>query len=86
METTPIATYDDVIEAINIGKVNRSVGCTNINEYSSRSHCIVTIYVTGTSEGQTFTSKLNLIDLAGSERISKSEAEGVRLVEACNIN
>jgi kinesin family protein C2/C3 len=29
---------------------------------------------------------LNLIDLAGSERISKSEAEGQRLIEACNIN
>jgi kinesin family protein C2/C3 len=27
-----------------------------------------------------------LIDLAGSERISKSEAEGQRLIEACNIN
>ena len=29
---------------------------------------------------------MNLIDLAGSERICKSEAEGLRMVEACNIN
>ncbi|CAM9820031.1 unnamed protein product, partial [Ascophyllum nodosum] len=31
-------------------------------------------------------SKLNLIDLAGSERISKTDATGDRLKEAQNIN
>lgn len=29
---------------------------------------------------------LNLCDLAGSERVKKSKAEGARLVEAANIN
>jgi kinesin family protein C2/C3 len=33
-----------------------------------------------------FTGKLNLIDLAGSERISKTDATGDRLKEAQNIN
>lgn len=79
-------TYTDIIKAIEAGKTNRSVGCTNINEYSSRSHCIVTIYIHCTANDENFMSKLNLIDLAGSERICKSEAEGLRMFEACNIN
>jgi len=31
-------------------------------------------------------SKLTLVDLAGSERVLRSEAKGVRLVEAAAIN
>ena len=81
-----VSCYTDIIKAIEAGKTNRSVGCTNINEYSSRSHCIVTIYIHCTNTDSSFNSKLNLIDLAGSERICKSEAEGLRMFEACNIN
>lgn len=86
VEVSPIRNYSDLIKHIESGKTNRSVGCTNINEYSSRSHCIVTIFIHCSNSEGTFVSKLNLIDLAGSERICKSEAEGLRMVEACNIN
>ena len=81
-----ISSYADAVEAMELGKANRSVGTTLINEYSSRSHCIVSITVDCQTEDRTFSSKLNLIDLAGSERVWKSEAEGQRMVEACNIN
>lgn len=82
-----VSSYNEIISEIETGKLNRSVGCTNVNEYSSRSHCIVTLYIhCGTSDGSEQVSKLNLIDLAGSERVCKSEAEGLRMTEACNIN
>ena len=35
---------------------------------------------------KSFAGKLHMIDLAGSERIYKSEAEGERMKEACSIN
>eukprot|EP00357_Protocruzia_adherens_P024036 CAMPEP_0114998722 /NCGR_PEP_ID=MMETSP0216-20121206/15691_1 /TAXON_ID=223996 /ORGANISM="Protocruzia adherens, Strain Boccale" /LENGTH=180 /DNA_ID=CAMNT_0002363403 /DNA_START=121 /DNA_END=664 /DNA_ORIENTATION=+ len=59
-----------------------------MNEYSSRSHCIVSISLHGKNleTHQALKGKLCLIDLAGSERVSKSEAEGDRLKEACYIN
>jgi kinesin family protein C2/C3 len=70
------------------GSENRSVGSTCLNEMSSRSHLILTIYVSGKHHelNKTFKGKLNLIDLAGSERIAKSEAEGTRMKEAVHIN
>ena len=86
LTSLPIHSYADVVEAMELGKTNRSVGATNVNEYSSRSHCIVTIAVDCQTEDRTYSSRLNLIDLAGSERVWKSEAEGQRMVEACNIN
>ena len=44
-----------------------------MNEASSRSHAILVVYAVGTnlSTGVQTVGKLNLIDLAGSERVSK---------------
>lgn len=59
-----------------------------MNECSSRSHLVLTIHAFGRSRetGQLYHGKLNLIDLAGSERIAKSEAEGSTKKEALHIN
>ena len=83
-----ITNVQEALKLFEIGKSNRSVGVTNVNEYSSRSHCIMTLCIKGTNLElkQRIKSKLNLVDLAGSERISKSEAEGERMKEAMNIN
>jgi kinesin family protein C1 len=67
---------------------NRSVAATYCNEHSSRSHSVFTLTLMGhnsltleSSEGN-----LNLIDLAGSERLSLSGATGDRLKETQSIN
>jgi len=71
---------------INRGFRNRTVASTKMNAESSRSHCIFTMWVKQeTSEGATL-AKVNLIDLAGSERVAKTGAEGIRLREANSIN
>lgn len=55
---------------------------------SSRSHLVLMITVEGEDKVTGAISKgvLTLCDLAGSERISKTEATGQRLVEAAAIN
>ena len=71
-----------------MGQTNRAVGSHDMNEHSSRSHSILTLTVTSVNrlDASTTFGKLHLIDLAGSERLSKTEATGDRLKEAQNIN
>ncbi|GBF87705.1 kinesin [Raphidocelis subcapitata] len=66
----------------------RSVGCTAMNEQSSRSHMVFSLRIDGVNASSQLKvgGVLNLIDLAGSERVKESGATGVRLTEAQNIN
>lgn len=67
---------------------NRSTASTMANERSSRSHSIFVIEITGENQksGKRCLGVLNLIDLAGSERLSSSQAKGDRLKETQAIN
>ncbi|KAF9325430.1 kinesin-like nuclear fusion protein [Podila minutissima] len=87
--TTVVLTSPEKVAAL-LRKAahNRSVGSTQMNERSSRSHCVFTLRLTGTNSVTEETSEgvLNLIDLAGSERLSQSGATGDRLRETQAIN
>ncbi|MCI4395701.1 hypothetical protein PGIGA_G00195060 [Pangasianodon gigas] len=76
---------------LNAGNRTRSVGATDMNERSSRSHAIFSVTVECSRPGpdgrnHIRVGKLNLVDLAGSERQSKTGARGERLKEATKIN
>lgn len=81
----------EIERVMNTGNQNRSVGSTNMNEHSSRSHAIFVITVECSElgvdgENHIRVGKLNLVDLAGSERQTKTGAQGERLKEATKIN
>ncbi|MEQ2266272.1 hypothetical protein XENORESO_010230 [Xenotaenia resolanae] len=81
----------EIEHVMNIGNQSRSVGFTNMNERSSRSHAIFLVTVECSERGpdgedHIRVGKLNMVDLAGSERQSKTGAKGKRLKEAAKIN
>ncbi|XP_021714041.1 kinesin-like protein KIN-14R [Chenopodium quinoa] len=77
-----------VWEVLRAGSNARAVGSNNVNEHSSRSHCMLSIMVKAKNliNGESTKSKLWLVDLAGSERLAKTDVQGERLKEAQNIN
>ncbi|XP_043191965.1 kinesin-like protein KIF3A [Amphibalanus amphitrite] len=82
---------DDMDKIMTLGNKNRSVGATNMNEHSSRSHAIFTTTIERSERGldgqnHVRVGKLHLVDLAGSERQTKTGATGQRLKEATKIN
>ncbi|XP_041828372.1 kinesin-like protein KIF3B isoform X2 [Melanotaenia boesemani] len=81
----------EIEHVMKIGNQSRSVGFTNMNERSSRSHAIFVITVECSEVGpdgedHIRVGKLNMVDLAGSERQSKTGCKGKSLKEAAKIN
>lgn len=83
-----VASVDDVINTIKLANDNRSTASTNMNEYSSRSHLIMTVDVATIDKlsDKRTQSALHMIDLAGSERVGRSGVQGQALKEAQFIN
>jgi len=90
LSTHRVTAFSEVHEKFTLAKQSRAVASHSMNNQSSRSHAILIVYVTGTnlSTGVETRGKLNLIDLAGSERVEKSGALDDKKMfdEAKNIN
>ncbi|WVZ55152.1 hypothetical protein U9M48_005852 [Paspalum notatum var. saurae] len=83
-----VENIKEVWSVLQAGSSARAVGSNNVNEHSSRSHCMLCIMVRAKNlmNGECTSSKLWLVDLAGSERLAKTDVQGERLKEAQNIN
>lgn len=82
-----------VLQALKDGEKSRAVGATNMNERSSRSHTLFRVVIESSpscaSADLTESVRvgcLNFVDLAGSESVQRTGAQGQRQVEAGNIN
>lgn len=82
-----VASGEELMALLEIGSANRATGETLMNKVSSRSHCVLIIVVsTKSRDGTVRTGKLNLADLAGSEKVKSTGATGQTLIEAKKIN
>lgn len=82
-----VYTSEDILSTIKEGAKNRAVTATALNTVSSRSHAVLTLNITQSlDDGTQISSKLHMIDLAGSENVEKSEVQGISLLEAQMIN
>ena len=77
LSTVVCQSADDMDRIMSVGNRNRSVGATQMNERSSRSHAIFSVTIECSDKGpdgaqRLRAGKLHLVDLAGSERQSKT--------------
>ena len=90
-----VEEFDEVMHLLRSGSRRRATASTAINADSSRSHSIFTIILSqlknnsdemGLDMSCSCGSRINLIDLAGSERVGVSATSGDRMKEGSLIN
>ncbi|XP_038074712.1 kinesin-II 85 kDa subunit-like isoform X2 [Patiria miniata] len=86
-------TLDDLLAVLEEGMGQRQIATNNINEYSSRSHTIVSLQIDSEmpdpEEESLYITKhgrLSFVDLAGSEKVKELGNTGELLTETTNIN
>uniref|UniRef100_A0A8C2Z3V1 Kinesin family member 6 n=1 Tax=Cyclopterus lumpus TaxID=8103 RepID=A0A8C2Z3V1_CYCLU len=82
------ANEEEALNLLFLGDTNRMIAETPMNQASTRSHCIFTVHMCRREPGSATLrrSKLHLVDLAGSDRVSKTGLNGQLLTEAKYIN
>ncbi|KAI9491045.1 hypothetical protein BDB00DRAFT_789841 [Zychaea mexicana] len=87
-----VNSFNDINQLMDDGNKARTVAATNMNETSSRSHAVFTLFLTQKRkdeltqmEGEKV-ARISLVDLAGSERANSTGATGARLKEGASIN
>lgn len=82
---------EEVLILLQEGNTRRAQNFTHANAESSRSHAVLQVMVEQRDRTANVTTgvrsaKFSLIDLAGSERASRTKNQGKQLVEGANIN
>lgn len=87
LTTVHVRSAQDAHAVLRVGLEQVQFASTNVNRHSSRSHCIFIIDIVTFTQPDDFTyCSYKFCDLAGSERLKKTENVGQRLKEAQRIN
>ncbi|CAD8081819.1 unnamed protein product [Paramecium sonneborni] len=83
-----VESPEEMKQVMQTGSNNRTIAATRMNERSSRSHSLFQIQVSekNLKTDSSKLSKLYFVDLAGSEKVAKTNVSGQQLEEAKNIN
>ena len=68
LTTQPVASLEEVQRHVESGSTRRQTGSHDLNDRSSRSHLILSLDVECRRKDEVLSSRLNLVDLAWSER------------------
>ncbi|CAD7928151.1 unnamed protein product [Amoebophrya sp. A120] len=83
----PVTDHAEAMSRLDFGAKIRATAQTCMNSQSSRSHSLFIVRMTRTAEKVIYSSSINLIDLAGSERVKKAgHHRGGRMLESSAIN
>ncbi|KZT19957.1 kinesin-domain-containing protein [Neolentinus lepideus HHB14362 ss-1] len=86
LSSMPIDTFADFDALFSRANKQRSVGATNLNRASSRSHAILNMEISIKEGDKILTGKINLVDLAGSENNKLTGNDATRMAESSAIN
>ncbi|XP_054630406.1 kinesin-like protein KIF27 [Dunckerocampus dactyliophorus] len=85
-----VSTSEELLNILEVGNALRQTGATGMNKHSSRSHTILTLWLSQTFPDKPskaeHLSKFCVVDLAGSERVGKTGNTGIRFEESVHIN
>ncbi|KAI8378632.1 hypothetical protein BD560DRAFT_389939 [Blakeslea trispora] len=84
----PCGNPEELLSFLAKGSLCRTVGSTEMNTVSSRSHAVFSVILKQqkSPEEASLTSKFHFVDLAGSERLKRTNAQGDRAREGISIN
>ncbi|KAH8727946.1 P-loop containing nucleoside triphosphate hydrolase protein [Phaeosphaeriaceae sp. PMI808] len=82
----PCTTLKEFEQLYDQANMNRSTSATKLNAHSSRSHAVLCVKITQTTETTVHVSRASCIDLAGSEDNRRTDNNRERLVESSAIN